>query len=496
MNRDESLRTIERGAEWDVVVIGGGATGLGSAVDAAARGYRTLLVEQGDFVQGTSSRSTKLIHGGLRYLRGGNIHLVRQALRERGLLLRNAPDLVHRLDFVIPRYQWWESAYYRAGLAFYDLLAGSLGLGSSRHLSRLETLEQLPSLAPHRLRGGILYRDAQFDDARLAMALAQTLTGLGGTALNYAPVVALLKNNGVVRGVRVRDVESDAELEIASRVVINATGVFCDALRELDDPHRTRIIVPSQGAHLVVDRAFFPGQSALMIPRTDDGRVLFTIPWHGRVLIGTTDTPVRDPVIEPHPLAVEIDFLLEHTARYLIRAPSRDDVRSAFAGLRPLVNYRSGKKTAALPRDHTIEVSASGLVTIIGGKWTTYRLMAQETVDIAAQRGGLKPRPCTTTELALHVAPSIEAAPLHPALPYSAAEVTNAVRTEMARTVGDVLARRTRALILDARAAMEIAPRVASLIAAELGRDENWENAQVRAFRDLASGYLLERKGH
>lgn len=494
MNRDESLRTVGSGAEWDVVVIGGGATGLGSAVDAAARGYRTLLVEQGDFAQGTSSRSTKLIHGGLRYLRGGNIHLVRQALRERGLLLRNAPDLVHRLDFIIPSYQWWESAYYRAGLILYDLLAGSLGLGSSRHLSRLETLDQLPSLAPHRLRGGTLYRDAQFDDARLSIALAQTLSALGGTALNYLSVVALLKSNGLVRGMRVRDLESGDEFEIAARVVINATGVFCDAVRALDDPRAIRMIVASQGTHLVVDRAFLPGQSALMIPKTDDGRVLFTIPWNSRILIGTTDTPVRDHVIEPRPLAVEIDFLLEHTARYLVRAPTREDVRSVFAGLRPLVNQRSDKKTAALPRDHTIEVSASGLVTITGGKWTTYRLMAQETIDIAAQKGGLKPRPCTTNKLALHVARSLDGQPLHHALPYSAEEVTDAVRTEMARTVADVLARRTRALILDARAAMEIAPRVASLMAAELGRDQNWQDAQVHAFQELARGYLPERQ--
>ena len=495
MNRDESLRTIGRGAEWDVVVIGGGATGLGSAVDAAARGYRTLLLEQGDFAQGTSSRSTKLIHGGLRYLRGGNIHLVRQALHERGLLLRNAPDLVHRLDFIIPMYEWWESAYYRAGLAFYDLLAGSLRLGRSRYLSRTETLEQLSSLAPDRLRGGILYNDAQFDDARLAIALAHTFSGLGGTALNYAPVVALLKNNsGMVRGVRGRDVESGDELEIVARVVINATGVFCDALRELDHPNGRRLIVPSQGAHVVVDSSFLPGHSALMIPRTDDGRVLFTIPWHGRVLIGTTDTPVGAPVIEPRPLASEIDFLLAHTARYLVRAPSHSDVRSAFAGLRPLVDHHSGKKSSSLPRDHTIEVSDSGLVTITGGKWTTYRLMAEEAVDVAARTRGLKPRPCTTTELSLRVAPLLDGPPLHSALPYSAAQVTNAVRTEMARTVADVLARRTRALILDARAAMEVAPRVASLIAKELARDQKWEEAEVRAFHALARGYLPE--GH
>jgi glycerol-3-phosphate dehydrogenase len=527
VNRDSALQRIaDRSTVWDVLVIGGGATGLGTAVEAAARGYRTALLEQSDFAKATSSRSTKLIHGGFRYLKQGRVALVLESLRERGLLLRNAPHLVHRLAFVVPTYHGWQTPYYGVGLKLYDLLAGRSGLGPSRVISRQETRRLLPTVQPHDLRGGIRYFDAQFDDARLAIALARTLSDLGGVAVNYAPVRSLLKHAGRVIGVVVQDIESGREFELRARVVVNATGVFTDAIRRLDDPHAPAMMTTSQGAHVVLDRSFLPGETALMVPKTDDGRVLFAIPWQGRLLVGTTDTPVREPALEPRPLAAEIEFLLAHTARYLERKPAVADIRSAFAGLRPLAATRSSGSTARLSRDHALIVSPSGLVTIAGGKWTTYRQMGEDTVDQAAAAGGLERRPSRTRELRLHgwtePAPGGRAdattpghwlaygtdadalkqlaeetpslgEPLHSQLPYLAAEVLWAVRHEMARTVEDVLSRRTRALILDARAAGELAATVAAMMAKELGRDARWEQAQVAGFVELASRYLPPR---
>lgn len=524
MKREEMLSALTASSKpWDMIVIGGGASGLGTAVDAAARGYRVLLLEQGDFAQGTSSRSTKLVHGGVRYLQQGNLKLVREALRERGLLTRNAPHLVGHLAFIVPNYTWWEGPFYGAGLKIYDTLAGKLGLGPSRHLSRKETLAHLPTLEPAGLRGGTIYYDGQFDDARLAITLAQTAVDLGGIVINYAQVTGLLKEarDKKVRGVRARDVESGREYELAARVVINATGVFTDSIRRLDEPAAGNIIAPSQGAHIVLDRSFLPGNSAIMVPKTDDGRVLFAIPWHERVLIGTTDSAVSKPQLEPRPLPEEIEFLLKHAARYLTKDPKREDVLSAFAGLRPLVKTEKGKKTALVPRDHTVLVSESGLVTVTGGKWTTYRKMAEDTVDRAAEAAGLEERACPTAKLRLHgwlrgnpntsatgqrwaqygadeagLAALEEANPrlrelLHPNLPYRAAEVIWAARHEMARTVEDVLSRRTRMLLLDARASIAIAPQVANWLAGELGRDEKWRREQVASYRKLAERYLV-----
>lgn len=525
MNRDEMLgRLTESSSPWDVLIIGGGATGLGCAVDAAARGYRTLLLEQSDFAKATSSRSTKLIHGGVRYLQQGNVGLVLEALRERGLLTQNAPHLVNHLAFVVPNYSWWEAPFYGVGLKIYDLLAGKLGLGPSKHLSREETLQRLPTLEPEGLRGGTIYYDGQFDDARLAIALAQTAADRGAALLNYMPVSALLKRNDLVRGVIARDVESGHEYEVLARVVVNATGVFTDAVRRMDEPSAATMIAPSQGVHIVLDRSFLPGDSAIMVPRTDDHRVLFVIPWHNRALIGTTDTPVSSAEIEPRPLEEEIDFLLTHAARYLTKDPRREDVLSAFAGLRPLVKNVEGQNSASVPRDHNVAVSKSGLVTITGGKWTTYRKMAADTLDQAAIVAGLDERPCVTAALRLHgseestgqgfssthphwaaygtEAPALKAAAskdpaynelLHPALPYIGVEVVWAARHEMARTVEDVLARRTRSLLLDARASMEAAPKVAGWLARELARDEKWEREQIESYRELAAKYLPVR---
>ena len=519
MNRDESLKRIRASTDpWDVLVIGGGATGLGTAVDAAARGYRTLLVEQSDFAKATSSRSTKLIHGGIRYLRHGDFHLVRESLQERQRLLQNASHLVRPLPFLVPSYAWWQGPYYAAGLKLYDVLAGRFGIQNSRRVSRDQVLKDLPTLQSRGLRGGIRYFDGQFDDARLAVCLARTLDELGGVPVNYFRVESLLRSGGRVHGVAARDLENSQGHEIPARVVINATGVFADAIRRMDSPEAAGMLTASQGAHLVLDRSFLPGDCALMIPQTDDGRILFAIPWHGRTLVGTTGTSAPRLLLEPRPLRAEIDFLLSHAGRYLDRKPAESDILSAFAGLRPLVSARAGKNTAGLSRSHTLLISDSGLVTITGGKWTTYRKMAEDTVDAAARAAGLPARPSPTKDLPLHgwsaegssnVPPGLETygtdakpllalirenpeweKPIHSRLPGSVGEWVWSVRQEMARSVEDVLARRTRALLLDARAAVECAPAVARLMAAELGRDERWQKEQVAGFRALAEGHL------
>ena len=509
----------ETDAPWDFVIVGGGATGLGCAIEAASRGYRTLLLEQSDFAKGTSSRSTKLVHGGVRYLKQGNIALVLEALKERGLLLQNAPHLVRNLPFVVPNYTWWEGPFYGIGLKMYDLLAGRSGFGRSKHLSKERTMELIPTIEPDGLDGGVIYYDGQFDDARLAVNMAQTAAEQGGVLLNYTEVTGLLKSDeGEISGVEARDVETGEAFEIPARVVINATGVFTDRVRQMDNAEAKPMITPSQGVHIVLDRSFLPGETAIMVPKTDDGRVLFAIPWHDRVVVGTTDTPVEEAVLEPRPLDEELDFLLTHAARYLTRDPQPSDVRSTFAGLRPLVGNPDGDEgTSALSRDHTLHIAESGLVTITGGKWTTYRRMAEDTIDQAATLADLDDRPSVTRSLRIHGhhqnaerfgdlsaygsdAPAIQALfredaryaeKLHPGRPIKAGEVVWAVRHEMARTVEDVLARRTRTLLLDAQTSIEMAPEVAALMAEELGRDDVWQREQVEAYEALARGYLL-----
>jgi glycerol-3-phosphate dehydrogenase len=485
MNRDTSMSALaDRSTRWDVLVIGGGASGLGAAVDAASRGYRTALVEQHDFAKATSSRSTKLVHGGVRYLKQGNVSLVRESLRERARLLRNAPQLTRRQSFIVPAYRPLDRIFYGVGLKLYDALSGEFSLGPSKLLSRDAALRELPTVQATGLRGGVRYFDGQFDDARLALALARTLHDLGGVAVNYMRAVRFLKQNERITGVVARDTEKGNELEVTARVVINATGVFSDAMRKLDDAQSPELISASQGAHIVVDRKFLPGDSALMVPKTKDGRVLFAIPWHGRVVIGTTDTAVRETSLEPRPLAHEIEFLLEHAARYLSQAPSEGDILSTFAGLRPLVKVSATQATSKLPRDHNITFSNSGLVTITGGKWTTYRKMGEDVVNEAASVGGLEFRASRTQDLPLHE--STVPQEFH----FNAEAVSYFVREEMARTVEDVLSRRTRLLILDARRAMSESAVVASVMAKELKRDETWEHAQVRAFEKLAREYL------
>jgi glycerol-3-phosphate dehydrogenase len=526
MRREEMLRKIREraatGEPWDIAVIGGGATGVGVAVDAAARGFDVALVEAHDFGKGTSSRSTKLVHGGVRYLEQGNIPLVMSALKERGLLRQNAPHLVHDLAFVVPNYSWWEAPFYGIGLKLYDLLAGKYGFGASKLLSKEETLERLPALEPEELRGGVVYYDGQFDDARLLIHLAMTAADHGATLANYCPATGLLRDeDGYVSGVGVRDEETGEELSIAARIVVNATGVFTDEVRRMADAKIEPLMVTSQGIHLVFDRSFLKGDTALMVPRTSDGRVLFVIPWHGHAVAGTTDTPVDAPSLEPKALDEEIEFILETAGRYLSRPPTRADVLAVYVGLRPLVKSQGEGKTSALSRDHVIHVDTSGLLTITGGKWTTYRHMAEDCVDHAITLGRLRDEACTTKNLRVHgYAESMRdsesgadplavygadadeikklakerpelAMKLHAELPYVAAEVVWAARMEMARSVEDVLARRTRALFLNARAAVAMAEPVARLLAAELGRDGTWAAAQVAEFRALAKQYMV-----
>ncbi len=484
-------RASETGRQWDLLVVGGGATGLGIAVDAAARGHSVLLAERGDFAQGTSSRSTKLIHGGVRYLQQGRLGLVREALRERQRLCRNAPHLVHALPFVVPSYAWWESAFYGAGLKLYDLLASGDDFGRSSHLDRRQVIAALPGVATAGLRGGTRYVDGQFDDARLAVALARTAAGHGATLVNYCPVVALSKAGERIAGAVLRDAESGREFPVAARLVINATGPFSDEVRRLDDPGAAPLIAPSRGSHLVLPGHFMAGDSALLVPRTADGRVIFVIPWQGRVLVGTTDLAVPEATAEPVALPEEIDFLLDTANRYLAKPTTRPDVLSVFAGLRPLV-AAGGANPAGLSREHTLLVAPrSGLLSVAGGKWTTYRSIAEAAVDLAERLAGLAARPCPTVDLAIAAPGAAEAGPpLHPALPLTAGEIHRACREEMARRVEDVLMRRSACLLLDARAAVALAPSVAELMAAELGRDAAWAAQETADFTKLAAGYL------
>ena len=519
MNREASLhQAMTETHPWDVVVIGGGATGLGTAVDAASRGYRTLLVEQVDFAKATSSRSTKLAHGGVRYLQQGNIALVLEALKERGRMLRNAPHLVRRQSFVIPAYAMWEVPFYGIGLKTYDALSGKSSFGKSRMMGPRTTQAMLPTVVPDKLAGGVEYFDGQFDDARYSLALAQTLESLGGVAINYARMIRLLKTNGVVSGAVVRDEETGTDFEVQSRVVINATGVFTDVVRALDEPQAPPMLSVSQGSHFVLPKLFLPGTHALMVPKTADGRVLFAIPWHGAVVVGTTDEGVPGASLEPRAMEMETAFLSHHVELYFGRKPKDAEVLSMWSGLRPLVRKQGANSTAALSREHTVLVSPSRLVSVTGGKWTTYRRMGEDAVNIAAKAAGLPQTPSTTQELrlygwseaaaadaehelavygseqgaidALAAASPALAAMLHPRLSYRLAEVAWAARNEMARSVEDVLARRTRALFLDARAAIEAAPAVAACLAAELGRDEAWQQSQMEDFRNTAAGYV------
>jgi len=516
MNRDSAIQHINNTTEWDIIIIGGGATGLGCAVDAASRGYKTLLLEKYDFAKGTSSRATKLVHGGVRYLAQGNIRLVREALMERGRLLKNAPHVCHTLAFVVPFYTQWQKWYYRAGLSFYDFLSGKWSLGKTKFLSKKGTIRNLPGIAPEKLTGGILYFDGQFDDSRLAINLAQTATEQGATVINYFSVNGFNKKNKRIESLLAKDELKGDTYTIKAKAIINATGVFADHILHLAEGRKEQTIAPSQGIHLVIDKKYFEGAAGLMVPKTDDGRVLFAIPWHNKLLLGTTDTAVETISTEPVALKEEIDFVISHFNRYAVATIGYENVESVFVGLRPLARSGDKNKTAVMPRDHQVEVLASGLVHITGGKWTTYRSMAEHAIDKAAVSAGLKTEFCKTRDLPIHGYTQINdpshlsiygsdaiaiknmsgedvslAEKIHPQFPYTKAEVKWFVQNEMAITVEDILARRTRLLFLDAAAAVEAAPTVAAMMAKELNKDQYWINEQITAFTRLAAAYTI-----
>jgi glycerol-3-phosphate dehydrogenase len=521
MNRKAVLKKIrKKEKEWDIVVIGGGSTGLGCAVDAASRGYKTLLLEHIDFAKGTSSRSTKLVHGGVRYLQQGDVSLVFEALQERGLMFKNAPQLVTNQSFIIPTYDFWGGPFYTVGLKVYDLMAGKLGLGPSKHLSFDEVVEAIPTVEKEGLRGGVIYQDGQFDDSRMAISLAQTCVDYGGTVLNYCKVTSLLKDRELVNGVVAVDQETGEEFKIKTKVVINATGVFADEVIQMDEPGKRNMITPSQGIHLVLEKDFLPNKFAIMVPHTSDGRVMFAVPWHNHVVVGTTDTLIENHSLEPVALESEVDFVLETAGQYLLKQPTRKDVLSVFAGLRPLAKPEDeNKATKEISRGHKIIISVSGLITIIGGKWTTYRKMAEDTIEKAIMLGGLPERECITKHLPIHGFRMDIDPYKDPMAPYGLdkedilaigeeeegvsgyiseklnilkAQIVWAVRKEMARTIEDVLARRTRALFLDARESIRIAPETALIIANELNRDEMWVERQIEDFKRVAKNYYFE----
>ena len=516
MKRSVHLKKVNsKKKPWDVLIIGGGASGLGAAVDAASRGYRTLLLEKNDFAKGTSSRSTKLVHGGVRYLQNGDISLVIEALKERGIMRKNAPHLVQDLSFVIPSYDWWNSPFYGIGLKIYDMMAGNLGLGPSTLLDREETIELIPNVKKKGLRGGVIYHDGQFDDARMAVSLAQTSENHGASLLNYFGVKGLLKEGDMVTGVRAQDELSGEEFEISAKVVINATGVFSDEILQMDQPGSRKLIVPSQGVHIVLDQSFLNGPHAIMVPHTTDGRVLFAVPWNDYVVVGTTDTLIEAPNEEPTALEEEIEFILENAGAYMTKQPTRADVKSVFSGLRPLAAPEdNGSATKEISRHHKVTVSTSGLVSILGGKWTTYRKMSEDLINTAQSVGGLPERACITHSLPIHGYDynSDWSNPMHvygtdidkisaldeegntslsEAVHLTKNQIIWAVREEMAMTVEDVLARRTRTLFLNAAEAKNLAAQVAQIMAEEMREDQNWIKNQIENFTTLTHNYQI-----
>lgn len=519
MKRESLISQLEdEDKVFDFIVIGGGATGLGIAVDAATRGYSVALFERSDFTKGTSSRSTKLVHGGVRYLAQGDVGLVREALRERGLLRKNAPHLVKDQLFLIPCYRWWEGPFYTIGLILYDIMARGLSLGRSVCIGPRRASRTIPMLRRKGMTAGVFYHDGQFDDSRLAIDLAFTAVEAGACVLNYMKVTALLKDGEKVSGVKVVDEETGLKYQICASSVINATGVFADEILQMDRPGKRLTVRPSQGVHLVLERAFLDSDCAVMIPKTSDGRVLFAVPWHDKVVVGTTDTVMERSEPEPVALEAEIQFILETAGRYLVRPPRREDVLSVFAGLRPLAAPRDEEtKTKEISRSHKLMRSKSGLITIIGGKWTTYRKMAQDTLDYAIRYMHVPTRDCVTENHPVHgarpdpdfrdplyvygtdadqIRALIASSPemsgrLHPGYGYTIGEIVWIIRHEMPLTLEDVLARRLRILFLDARAAMRMAPAVADILARERGKDEKWKAAQLEEFNRTAANYIL-----
>lgn len=515
MNRSYNLKLLDKTPEWDVVIIGGGASGLGIATDAANRGLKTLLLEKTDFAKGTSSRSTKLVHGGVRYLQNGDVSLVLEALRERGIMRKNAPHLVRDLSFIIPSYDWWSSPFYGLGLKVYDMMAGKLGLGPSTLLNKEETLSLIPNVNKKGLRGGVIYHDGQFDDARMAISLALTAESEGAVMLNYAEVYSFIKENDLIIGLEFKDRINGSKKRVFSKSIVNATGVFSDKLISLDQPRAKQLIRPSQGVHIVLDKSFLNGPQAIMVPHTSDGRVLFAVPWNEYVVVGTTDTPINETLDEPIALDEEIQFIIDNAGMYMSKKPKRSDIKSVFAGLRPLAASEGNKETTKeISRHHKITVSTSGLINVLGGKWTTYRKIAEDTVNTVLMVSGLSERKCNTETLPifgfdpttnwndpLHFygteAKKVEAMDLNGNKSLSSKlfitknQICWAIKNEMAITLEDVLARRTRCLFLDAYETEKIAPKVAEIMAFELKKEKKWVIQELKNFNLILKNYQL-----
>lgn len=522
MRRYQLIRQIENPEiEWDMIVIGGGATGLGVTLDGALRGYKVAMFEQHDFAKSTSSRSIKLLHSGVRFLKRGDLALVREASLERGRLRRNAPHLVRKVSFVIPNYSRTEVFFHTMAQWVYDLLSwGKLSLGNSTPISTRMTQKYLPTIKQDGLRGGVVYQDAQFDDARLAINIAQSCLEQGATPINYMRVIKILYDKKKkVSGVVVKDMESDKEYQIKSKCIINATGISVDEILKMDNPEQPKTVKPRQGVHIVLDEKFLQTKHAMMIPSASDDRVLFAVPWYGKIIVGTSGV-VRDYYsTNPSVLDKDVDFILETFGKYVTHKPERKDILSIFIGQRPVAaNIKEGEKPREISRNHRIRVSKNNLITITGGRWTTYRRMAEDTVDRAIRMGLLPKKVCKSRMFKLHgykLNPNVKshlhvygsdmpylkkmidnesmmAAFLHADYKFTVAEVLWAIRKEMARTVEDVLARRVRLLIMDAKAAIETAPVVAQIMADEFGYKQAWIDQQVESFTAYAQKYLLE----
>ena len=516
MNRTNSIKSLGKSDQWDIVIIGGGASGLGAAVDASKRGYKTLLLDKNDFAKGTSSRSTKLVHGGVRYLQNGDISLVIEALKERGIMKRNAPQLVKDMSFVIPFYDWWNSPFYGLGLKVYDMMAGKMGLGPSTLLNKNETIELINNVKKEGLKGGVIYHDGQFDDSRMAITLSLTATDLGATMINYAEATNLIKENDLITGLEVLDRESGEKFKVKTKVVINATGVFSDQIVKMDQPAARPMIRPSQGVHIVLERSFLNGPHAIMIPHTSDGRVLFAVPWHNHVVVGTTDTPIDHAAEEPKALEEEINFILSNAAQYMTKKPRRLDVKSVFVGLRPLAAQQGDSNlTKEVSRHHKVNVSTSGLISVLGGKWTTYRKMGEDTINTATVVGGLNEQKCKTKRLLLHgydentdindplnVFGSDRKKIISMGKPQDNESLSNkfyisknlilwSIEHEMAIHIEDVLARRTRCLFLDAKETLRIAPKVCQIMATALKKNDKWVDDELKKFNQTTKNYIL-----
>ena len=515
MNRTTSISKLDKVLEWDIVIIGGGASGLGIAVDASKRGYKTLLLEKHDFAKGTSSRSTKLIHGGVRYLQNGDITLVIESLKERGILKRNAPHLVQDLSFVIPTYDWWASPFYGIGMKIYDMMAGKLGLGKSVIISKEETEKLIPNVNKKGLRGGVIYHDGQFDDSRMAITLAQSADSNKTSLLNYCSVESLIKENGEIKGVNFIDLINSKKYQVKSKVVINATGVFAEEIIRMDQPEIEKMIQPSQGVHIVLEKRFLKGKHAILIPQTSDGRVLFAVPWKNYVVVGTTDTQIKNSSAEPKALAHEVDFILKNASKYMTNKPKRDDIKSVFAGLRPLAATSNKKSTKEVSRSHKIDISPSGLISVLGGKWTTYRKIAEDAIDTAISINKLKKKKCKTERVKLfgfkknvdwsdpmHVYGSLKKQIESMGSKNDNESLSNkfyisnniiqwSIIHEMAVSLEDVLARRTRCVFLDSRESMRIAPIVAKKMAEVLEEDQNWIDMELKKFNKLIKNYMV-----